>query len=209
MRLLNAGRGRVRLVAVCVAALVSVASAAEAQDVQVSGFAGYRFGGDLFEAITATPLDIDGAPSFGAALDVFLYGGQSVTFTWSHQQARTEIPTPSGALTGARLTVDHWHVGGAQEVVVTRSVRPHYGAGLGLTRFASPLDSETRFSVGAGGGVKLMASPRVGARLDARAVMVIVDGEAATVCASGLCATQLALSVTWQLEFTAGMVVGF
>ena len=44
--------------------------ASEAQTVQVAPFGGYRFGGDLYEEITATSLDIDGAPSVGAIVDV-------------------------------------------------------------------------------------------------------------------------------------------
>ena len=95
------GRVRVRVASVCVSAFFALVSVAEAQNVQVSGFGGYRFGGDLFEAITARPLDIDGAPSFGATLDVFLYGGQSVTFTWSHQQARADVPAPNGDIASA------------------------------------------------------------------------------------------------------------
>ena len=48
------------------------AVASEAQTVQVAPFGGYRFGGDLYEEITATSLDIDGAPSVGAIVDVFI-----------------------------------------------------------------------------------------------------------------------------------------
>ena len=44
----------------------------DAQRVQVSPFYGYRFGGDMFESAAGTPIDIDGAPSFGMSADFWL-----------------------------------------------------------------------------------------------------------------------------------------
>ena len=64
-RLVNAVRG-------WLTALVLAASVwpAHAQTVQVMPFGGYRFGGDLYEAVTGTELDLDGAPAAGIAIDV-------------------------------------------------------------------------------------------------------------------------------------------
>jgi hypothetical protein len=182
---------------------------AEGQTVQVAPFGGYRFGGDLYEVITATPLDIDGAPSVGATVDVFVDRGVSVMFLYSHQEARVDVPTPSTEPVRIRLAVDHWQVGGAQEVDLGR-IRPFYNASLGLTRFGGSGDSEARFSLGGGGGVKLMPSRHVGARFDARVYAVFVDGQATTgICTPGVCFIGLDVSVAWQLDFTAGVVVSF
>jgi hypothetical protein len=180
----------------------------DAQRVQVSPFYGYRFGGDIFEAAAGTPLDVDGAPSFGVSADFFVGNGQSINLLYSRQRARVTIPVPEREDLDADLTVDHWQVGGAQEVGVGL-VRPFYGAGLGLTYFSGPVDTEVRFSIDVGGGVKLMPTRRVGVRLETRSYLVFVDGEGSTVCASGLCATRLHVSVAWQIEFTAGLVVAF
>jgi hypothetical protein len=189
--------------------LALVAGAAEAQTVQVAPFGGYRFGGDLYEVITATPLDIDGAPSVGATVDVFVDRGLSVTFIYSHQEARIDVPRPIAAPVRLRLSVDHWQAGGSQEVG-RGAVRPFYTGTLGLTRFGGAGDSEVRFSLAGGGGVKLMPTRHVGARLDARVYAVFVDGGATTgICTPGVCFIGLDVSVAWQVEFTAGIVVAF
>jgi hypothetical protein len=88
--------------------------------------------------------------------------------------------------------------------------RPFYGGTLGLTRFGGSGDSEVRFSLAGGGGVKLMPSRHLGMRLDGRVYAVFVDGDATTgVCTPGVCVIGLDVSVVWQAEFTAGLVVSF
>jgi hypothetical protein len=188
--------------------LAGFLGAADAQTVQVAPFGGYRFGGDLYETITGTPLDIDGAPSVGATVDVFTGHGLSVTFIYSHQEARVDVPQPAGPAR-VRLAVDHRHAGGTQEVG-RGAVRPFYLGTLGLTRFGGAGDSEVRFSLAGGGGVKLMPTRHIGARVDSRVYAVFVDGGATTgICTPGLCVFGLDVSLAWQVEFTAGVVVSF
>ena len=74
-----------------------------------------------------------------------------------------------------RLSVDHWHAGGTQEFGAG-AVRPFLIGTSGLTRFGAPGDSELRFSMAAGGGVKLMPTRHLGLRLDGRVYAVFVDG---------------------------------
>src|SRR4029079_11864555 len=82
-----------------------------------------------------------------------------------------------------RVAVDHWQGGGLQEFDGAR-VRPFLTGTLGLTRYASPTDSEIRFTLGAGGGVKLFPVSRLGIRLDGRAFATFLDSEGTTsVCA--------------------------
>ena len=185
------------------------AVAAQAQTVQVAPFGGYRFGGDLYEAITATSLDIDGAPSVGASVDVFIDHEMSVTFLYSHQNARVDLPRPPGPPQRVGLSIDHWHVGGTQEFG-RGAVRPFLVGTLGLTRYGGEGDSEVRFSLAAGGGVKFMPHRRVGIRLDGRVYAVFVDGGVDSgVCAPNVCVLGLDLSVAWQADFTAGLVLSF
>ena len=182
---------------------------AGAQTVQIAPFGGYRFGGDLYEELTGTELDIDGAPSVGGVLDVFVGRGLSVTFVYSHQEADIDVPLASGGWERVSLAIDHWQAGGTQEAG-TGAVRPFYTGTLGLTRFGGAGHSEIRFSLAGGGGVKFMPSSHLGARLDGRAYAVFVDGDASTgVCTPGVCFVGLDVSVLWQAEFTAGLVVSF
>lgn len=181
-----------------------------AQSLEIAPFGGYRFGGDLYEVITGTPLDIDGAPSFGATLDIFLSRGTSVSFLYSRQETRVEVGNPPGQeARRVTLAVDHWHVGGTQEFGEDVA-RPLLTASLGLTRFGNSYDSEVRFSLAGGGGVKLMPSRHVGIRLAGRVYAVFVDGDSTgSICAPGVCVIGLDVSVVWQAEFAAGLVLAF
>ena len=54
---------------------------------------------------------------------------------------------------------------------------------MGLTRYGLPHDSETRFSVSGGAGVKLFAAPWIGVRFDGR-VFATFDALACVACAA-------------------------
>ena len=189
---------------------LALAQPAAAQTMQVTPFGGYRFGGDLYEVMTGMRLDIDGAASVGAIGDVFFDIGRSVTFIYSHQEAPIDVATPGGGRTRVRLSVDHWHGGATDEIGGTPRVRPFLTGSLGLTRFGGAGDTEMRFSMAASGGVKLLASPRYGARFDARVYAIFTDAHATSgICGTGGCIIGLNVAVVWQAEFTAGFVISF
>jgi hypothetical protein len=183
-----------------------------AQGIEVAPFGGYRFGGDFFEILSGRPVDTDGAPALGVALNVPLSNGYQIEGLFTHQQADILTPAPSpGSPIHRTMSVDHWQGGGLQEFDIERpQVRPFLTGSLGLTRFAGDGDSEIRFSVAAGGGVKLFPSPNFGVRLDGRVFATFVDADArAVACAGGTCFVGLNLHVVWQAEFTTGLVFKF
>jgi hypothetical protein len=185
-----------------------------AQTVEITPFGGYRFGGDFFELITEQPVDLDGAPVFGVAVDIPLKRshGFQVEGLFSHQQADLTIQATSKTPEKlARVTVDHWLGGGLQEFGGER-VRPFLTGMLGLTRYAGNGDSEIRFAVSAGGGVKLFATPHVGLRLDGRVFTTFVEADVGLfACSSfsGVCLVGFRTDVVWQAEGTAGVVFKF
>jgi hypothetical protein len=194
-------------VAACVAGHASILSA---QGVEVAPFGGYRFGGDFFEIITGQPVDLDGAVSMGIVLDVPLAEGLHVEGLFTHQHAHVSVP---GRLiqpaTRWRISVDHWQGGSLQEFG-RGHVRPFLTVNLGLTRYAAEADSELRFTLGAGGGVKVFATPHLGLRLDGRVFATFVDAQGSVIACSGrTCFLALHANVVWQAEFTAGVVVRF
>jgi hypothetical protein len=183
-----------------------------AQTVEVTPFYGYRFGGGFFERITGQPVDLDGAPAIGAVVNVmFREPGLFAEALFTHQEARLKFP---GGLFAApaswRITVDHWQGGGLQEFGTSRRVRPFLTGLLGLTHYAAEGDNEIRFTVAAGGGVKLMPSRHFGVRLDGRlfATFADVDGRAIA-CSPGVCIVAVDADIVWQSEFTAGLVLAF
>jgi hypothetical protein len=181
---------------------------AHAQGVEITPFGGYRFGGDFFELVTGQPVDTDGAPAVGAIVDIPLGNGLQVEGLFTHQDAHVTVQSvPFGPPTRWRISVDHFQGGALQEYSEGR-VRPFAIGTLGLTRYASEGDSEMRFTLGAGGGVKLFPASRVGVRLNSQvsATFVYADARVAS-CGPGICFFGLDADIVWQIEFSAGLIV--
>ena len=177
------------------------------QGIEIAPLGGYRIGGDLFEIAAARPLDNDGAPALGVVVDVPLHEGMQLEASFSHQQLDVLGPfQPLQPPSTWRISVDQWQVGGLQEYGGAK-VRPFATGLVGLTRYAMEADSEVRFMVSAGGGVKIFPVPHLGVRLDGRVFATFLDASASTVLCSGGCVARLHVSVAWQAEFTAGLVV--
>ena len=185
-------------------------STASGQGIAIVPLAGYRFNNDLFEAATNRPVDVDGAPVLGGALNIGM--GNGLWFEALFTRQRADVMSP-GALPGApvpsRVIVDQWLAGGRQEFAGYR-VRPFFTGLLGLTRFGADGDDEVRFTIGAGGGVEVPVQRRLGLRLDSRAFATFVDLDArAGVCGGGGCFIAVNANVVWQIEFTADVVIVF
>jgi hypothetical protein len=187
--------------------LATHAQTVGAQGVELMPFSGYRFGGDLFELAAGHPADQDGSPAVGFVVNVPLSNGMQVEAMITQQRASVPIaaaPFSSAAL--RRVTVGVAQVGGLQELSEGR-IRPFLTGVLGLTRYASEVNSEVRFTVGAGGGVKLFPVSRVGLRLDGRLYTTFVDADLRFLaCTPGTCLTALHVDFAWQAEFSAGIV---
>ena len=198
-------------IAICLAVL-SHAAPSIAQDVEVSPFYGYRFGGSFVDLYTPQPFDFDCAPAMGVVFDVRLYDSDDfqIEGLFTHQAAAVLVSPGAGRpVSEWRVSADHWLAGGLQEFSAGPVVGFTTGM-LGLTRYAAEGNSEYRFTVSGGGGVKMFADRRLGVRLDGRVFATFVDGANNTVaCAPGVCLVGLHVDVAWQAEFTAGVSVRF
>ena len=191
--------------------LLGCPASSDAQTVELTPFYGYRVGGEFFEIISGQPVDLDGTTAVGGVLNVkFDNTGMFVEALYTHQQAR--FTTAGGAFVPSadwRITVDHYMGGGTQEFRLGHRVRPFVTGLLGLTRYAAEGDDEIRFTIGVGGGVKLMPTPRFGLRLDGRVFATFADFDSeAFACATPRgCVIALDANVVWQAEFSVGLVV--
>jgi hypothetical protein len=203
-------QGHAIAAAIALLLVIGLAAVASAQAVEVAPFAGYRFGGDLFELAVSERLDLDGAPVFGAAVNVEIDDGLSFEGLYTRQQADVDVPGSAfRPASRVRAVVDHWLAGGRQEFG-DGSARPFLTGLVGFTRFGAAGDDEIRFAVAAGGGVRLRLQRHVGLRLDSRVFTTFVDVDArAVACGEGTCFVGLNVNVVWQLEFTAGLVIAF
>ncbi len=110
---------------------------------------------------------------------------------------------------GPRIVVDQALAGGRQELG-GGGVRPFLTGLLGLTRYAVDGDDEVRFTIGAGGGVRLPLQRRLALRFDSRVLTTFVDVNAsAGACSAGRCLARINANVVWQFEFTADVIVVF
>jgi hypothetical protein len=185
---------------------------ARAQSIEAAAFGGYRFGNDFSELVTGRPVDLDGASSFGVVLDIPFRDTLQIEGLVTHQEARFTLPASPAAVPASwRVSVDHFHAGGLRELRAGRS-RPFLTGTVGLTRYAADGDNEIRFSLAAGGGVKLFLNEHAGVRLDGRLFATIVDAEIrALSCApgQGICIGVIHAWAAWQVEFTAGLLLKF
>jgi hypothetical protein len=204
-----AGVRAARLVTMVVLVTAACNARLAAQPIEIAPAGGYRFGSDLFENAVAHRVDADGAPLAGIVFDVTTSPGIQFEALFTRQQGTVTVVDPVGPPARFRVTIDNWQAGGLQEFSGGR-VRPFLTGVLGLTRFAAEAESEWRFTLGAGGGAKLFATRHVGVRLDGRVFATFVDADTVAVAcnsANGTCFYALRLSLAWQAEFTAGLVV--
>jgi len=174
--------------------LAPAGAGAQSRDaVELAPFGGYRFGGGFYEIASGRAVDVDGAGSFGLVMDFPFSPDMQIEALVTHQEARFTLPPDvDPATTRWRVAVDHYQVG------------------LGLTRFAAAGDNEVRFSLAAGGGVKLYPTRHLGVRLDGRLYGTIVDADVdALFCSPGRCIGSIDTWFVWQAEFTAGVLLRF
>jgi hypothetical protein len=198
--------------AVVIVALLAGAVPAAAQRVEVSPFGGYRFGASLVGISGAYLVDDDGGVSFGAALNVRIgepLDGIQFEALFSREQAQVRVRTsPLLPYFHAPIEVDHMMVGGLQELDAGPA-RPYIGGLVGISRFASPDDTELRFTIGLSAGGKFFATRNFGVRVDARGYKTIASlGGGAGVCSGG-CFFAFNVVPAFQADLTAGLIVAF
>jgi len=183
-----------------------------AEGFQITPFLGYRVGGDFEDGVTGAELSLSEEETYGIIIGRDTAPGQQAEFFYSFQPSRLTaggIFTP-GVL--ADVDVEYFHIGGRQYWELG-STKPFVVGSVGATHFAphsSSLGSETRFSIGFGGGLELVASERVAIRLEGRGFATFFNSDGAVLCdSSGGCIVLVASDVIWQFEVGAGVSFKF
>jgi hypothetical protein len=189
--------------------MMAVPCEAFAQGVEFAPFVGYRVGGGPGEGVPVSTPDIDAAASVGAAYDVPLHDGLWLEIFYSRQAAHLLATVPGEPPARLTASTEYWHAGGLQELD-GGTVRPFLTGTVGLTRMAVGPEAEVRFSLAAGGGVKLRATDHLAARFDGRVIATFTDASVTTlICSTGRCFAGLHASTIWQMDFTAGLSLTF
>ncbi len=190
-------------------------SAFPARAVDVVPFAGFRFGGDVTTQPTgpstqSNSLSLNAALSYGAVVDIPLYDVHSLELYYSRQPTTV---SPGGTyVPGDRdVTVSVFHVGLVDAIPSDENPRLSwlvFGT-FGGTQLSAGGETETKPSIGIGGGVLWMASEHFGIRGDIRAVLTFTGNGSTTAICSGGCNIALNSSAVAQGEMSVGLVARF
>jgi outer membrane protein W len=198
-------------VAACAVMIVLLAFAAPAwaQSWEASGFAAHTPSAGLDnQAQELSGLDISGGFTWGVQGARWLTPNWGVDVLWTQQRAALRLETGDGSADLFTMTIGQLHGNLVRQFgAADARLRPFVFAGLGATFFsADDLDSETKLSLGLGGGVKYFPWNAIGIRAHVRYKPTMMnDEDAGRVCDPfGFCQ-----GVLQQFEFAVGAIVRF
>jgi hypothetical protein len=198
-----------RLAAIVAVALFCGAASAQAQTWEAAGLAGMTPAVTLDrQAPELDGLSIAGGFTWGVQVARFFSPHFGAEVAWTEQQSALEVETAGGTADLFTLTVRQLHGNavyrfGAEDA----RVQPFVFGGLGATFFgADDVPSETKLSLGFGGGVKYFLWSSVGVKGQLRYKPTFLNDESAgDFCDPfGFCQNTLR-----QVEFMAGVVMRF
>jgi hypothetical protein len=209
------------LLVACATPLMAAAEG-DVYHLEISPFAGYRFGGsfdsdDTEDTGAGVDVDIDDHSSYGLIVNWPAEPNTEYEVFFSRQS--TSLETDSLFAPGEpvldELDITHLQLGGTYLFEGDRAW-PFMVATIGASRFEpdnSAYDSETFFAFSIGGGYKIALTPRIGLRLEGRALASVVSSDSAVFCrsdeVSSGCLIAVRGSLVWQWETSAGLRVRF
>ena len=198
-------------VTVCAIVLLLLAHAAPAaaQSWEMSGMAGRtQAAGIDNKASELSGLDVRGGFTFGIEAARFFTPRWGAEVLWTEQSSALSLETGDGSADLFSMAIRQLHGNAVMQFGATDSrLRPFVFAGLGATFLSGDnLQSETKLSLGLGGGVKYFPWKTLGLRGHVRYKPTFLnDEEAGRFCDPfGFCQGTLQ-----QMEFAVGAVIRF
>lgn len=170
------------------------ASEAWAQKFEIAPFVGYRTGGSFtVEGEEAQKIGLEAGPAIGFTAGVGLNESWQIEFLWSRAASEISQREPGFGSPGQRIfdsEVDQFHVNLLWQYGLAQDrFRPFLFGGLGATHFGAEegFSSETRFSLGFGGGIKYFFANAVGIRLQGRVIPSLMQADSDIFCTRFYC----------------------
>lgn len=183
-------------------------------EVFVAPFGGYSLGGGQFDVNQTTMgtkanVNIEESSHYGIMLAITTNDPGNMYLLYSHQASELR----SGGLFSpdliTALNVDYLHLGGTL-YFPRGAVRPYVTASAGVTRMMPDgWSSESRFSMGIGGGVDYQISNTVGLFADMRGYATFIDSDSSLFCNGSECLWRMTSDVMWQVQANMGLRVSF
>ena len=197
------------------ALLAAVPARAEGPRFELTPFGGYRLGGSFDvedDDGTDRSVDIDNGGSWGVDLGIYRDPASFYELLYSTQSSGFDSNDPE--LERVDVTTEYYHVGGTLLFADEQWAVPWLSFTLGATEFsADGFDSETKFSLSLGGGLRLPFSDNFAATLGLRGYLTFIDSDTGVFCYSGStssgCLVKSAGSSYIQGEATVGLTLRF
>lgn len=178
---------------------------------EITPFFGTMGGGKFEDPLDSSDRDIASDNNWGIFLDMNADSPER-QYELLYTQQSTEVEGE----TKLDMDIKYLHIGGLVNFTDVKHAIPYFGMTVGATQFSPDiggLDSETKLSFSAGGGVKIPITDHVGIRLDARAFVTLLDSDGDLFCASvdGEAACRIRASSDTLLQYTAtlGVIAAF
>ena len=202
-----------------VAAMIVLGTgSSSAQDLDISGIAGLRFGGSLSGSqttdgeVSLSDFRFDGGVNYGLILDLRM--SDQIDLELAYDRMSTEFirkdPQTGNESTVFFLNVDYLQFGLLYKFSKPENTtRPFVGLTGGGT-FLGPedrSDGAVRFSFAPLAGVKTFFSEQIGARIQARLVLTHFPESDELFCRDNQCLNQDGAALMSQFDFTVGLII--
>ena len=184
----------------------------QAAEVEVTPILGYTFGGDFKNTDNDNDLDVAEAASYGVILgleDTTKYGA---FYELYYSRQETHLKGDGVAFSGdSKFDVDisYLHIGGTYGVE-QKQFHPFVSGGLGVTHMSPERgDSETKFSMSLGGGVKIPLAERISLRFEGRGFATFFDSDTTIFCNNNSCAVKIEGDTMIQFTALSGLTFRF
>jgi len=210
------------VIAVALAASLSApaSDAADSPRFEITPFAGYRTGGSFDYGPSVNPtdaqsgsVDVGDDASYGIDLGLYRDEYSFYEFLYSRQGASLDSKLPE--LDNLDVTIEYYQFGGtAMFPDVSDKVLPYLSLTAGATRFsADKVDSDTKFSMSLGGGLRVPFGKNVAAIVGLRGYLTFVDTNTEFLCVSNGgdagCLLKSSGSTFFQAEAQLGLSMRF
>ena len=186
--------------------------------IEVTPFAGYRFGGNFdikgeFYGMSnqqELKVKIDDSSSYGVIIAWSYDNKRQGELLLSHYKSAL---SPASLLTPNTndLSVTYLHIGG--NVPLSNGLVPFwFSGGVGITHFSpdeQKLDDETKFSANIGVHSKFKLSNSIAIRLGARLYATFLDADSAMFCDDNSCKIAISSDIWTQSELSLGLTFTF
>ena len=183
---------------------------AEEGDIVITPYWGYRTGGGFEDWYTGAKVDVDESQSYGLIIGKDNGAKTHFEFIYGIQPTKLEASRFADPALSTDIDIENFMLAGK------KIMNPESGlfvlGMVGATRFdphSADLKSETRFALGAGGGIEKPFGKRLGLRLEIRAIANILGSSGSIFCGGGGCAVGASGYALWQFEALAGLSFKF